>query len=53
MEKENYSIWLDAKIDDAEIPAWKRLDLVTRQWAVLSQFEQEQSDFVKMKEFYA
>jgi hypothetical protein len=46
-------IWLDAKVDDEEIPAWKRLDIVTRKWAVLSQFEKDQSNYQKLKEYYA
>ena len=33
MSNEGYYIWLDAKADDEEIPAWKRLDIVTRKWA--------------------
>ena len=53
MTDASYYIWLDAKTDDEEIPAWKRLDIVTRKWAVMSQFEKEQSDYLKMKEFYA
>ena len=46
-------MWLDAKSDDEEIPAWKRLDIVTRKWAVLSQFEKDLSNYAKMKEYYA
>ena len=46
-------IWLDAQADDEEIPAWKRLDIVTRKWAVLSQFEKDQDSYAKMKEYYA
>ena len=53
MTDASYYIWLDAKTDDEEIPAWKRLDIVTRKWAVMSQFEKEQSDYLKMKEYYA
>ena len=53
MNNNNNQIWLDAKADDEEIPAWKRLDIVTRKCAVMSQFEKEQSDYLKMKEFYA
>jgi hypothetical protein len=53
MSNENNDIWFDAKVDDDEIPAWKRLDLVVRKWAILSQHEQEQSDYQKMKEYYA
>jgi hypothetical protein len=53
MNEENLNLWLSAKADDEQIPAWKALDIVTRKWAVLSQFEKEQSDYQKMKEFYA
>ena len=51
--KQEYYIWLDARADDEEIPAWKRLDIVTRKWAVLSQFEKDQEGYAKMKEYYA
>jgi len=34
-------IWLDAIADDDEIPAWKRLDIVTRKWAVLTGMEKD------------
>ena len=53
MDEENLNFWLSAKADDDEIPAWKALDIVCRKWAVMSQFEKEQSDYLKMKEFYA
>jgi len=52
MGNQSYYIWLDAKADDKEIPAWKRLDIVTRKWAVLSGFEKDQSNYQKMKEQY-
>jgi hypothetical protein len=51
-KEEHYYLWLDAKADDEEIPAWKRLDIVMRKWAVLSQHEKELSDYAKMKEMY-
>jgi hypothetical protein len=41
-----------ARADDEEIPAWKRLDIVTRKWAILSQHEKDLSDYQKMKEMY-
>jgi len=47
-----YNLWLNAKSDDGEIPDWKRLDIVMRQWAVMSQFESDQSEYLKMKEMY-
>jgi len=31
---------------------WKTLDDITRKWAVMSQFEQDQDWYVKMKEQY-
>jgi len=52
MNDASYYIWLDAKVDDEEIPAWKRLDIVTRKWAALSGFEKDQSSYQKMKEYY-
>ncbi len=45
-------IWMDAIADDPEIPAWKRLDIVTRKWAVLSGFEKDQNAYQKLKEDY-
>jgi hypothetical protein len=53
MSEPSYYIWLDAKADDEEIPAWKRLDIVTRKWAALSGFEKDQDTYAKMKEYYA
>lgn len=49
-KEENYYLWLDAKADDEEIPAWKRLDIVMRKWAALSQFEKDQENYQKLKE---
>lgn len=49
--QENENI-IDSAIIDDDIPAWKRLDNVIRMWAVMSQFEKEQSDYLKMKELY-
>jgi hypothetical protein len=46
------SIWFDAIADDDEIPAWKRLDIVTRKWAVLSGMEKDHNEYQKRKEFY-
>ena len=50
--EKSYYIWLDAKADDEEIPAWKRLDIVTRKWASLSGMEKDLSDYQKIKEMY-
>jgi hypothetical protein len=52
MNDAGYYIWLDARADDAEIPAWKALDIVTRKWAVLSGMENDLSDYQKRKEMY-
>jgi len=52
MNDKSYYIWLDAKADDNEIPAWKRLDIVTRKWAVISKLEKDLNDYQKRKEFY-
>ena len=41
-----------ARADDEEIPAWKRLDIACRKWAILSQHEKDLSDYQKMKEMY-
>jgi hypothetical protein len=52
MSNIGHYIWLDAVADDEEIPAWKRLDLVTRKWAVLTGMEKDLSDYQKRKELY-
>jgi hypothetical protein len=41
-----------ARVDDEEIPAWKRLDIVCRKWAILSGFEKDQEMYQKLKEDY-
>ena len=41
-----------ARADDDEIPAWKRLDIVTRKWAILSQHENDLSEYQKIQEMY-
>ena len=50
-EKSNY-FWLNAIVDDDEIPAWKRLDIVTRKWAVLSGMENDLAEYQKIQEMY-
>ena len=45
-------IWLGAVTDDGEIPDWKRLDIVTKKWANLTQMENDLSDYQKRKEMY-
>jgi hypothetical protein len=52
MNSTGHYIWLDAVADDEEIPAWKRLDIVTRKWAALSGMEKDLSDYQKRKEMY-
>jgi len=52
MNEENLNFWANARVDDAEIPAWKALDIVTRKWASLSGFEKDQNAYQKMKEMY-
>jgi hypothetical protein len=52
MNSNSDHIWLDAIADDDEIPAWKRLDIVTRKWAVLSGMEKDHNEYQKRKEFY-
>ena len=52
MNNNGHYIWLDAIVDDNEIPAWKRLDIVTRKWATLTGMEKDLSDYQKMKELY-
>jgi len=49
----SYYIWLDAKADDDEIPAWKRLDIVTRKWAALSGMENDLAEFEKIQRMYS
>ncbi len=41
-----------ARADDEEIPAWKRLDIACRKWAILSGFEKDQNAYQKLKEDY-
>ena len=52
MNNDNENIWLDAKVDDDEIPAWKRLDVVIRKWAALTGMENDLSEYRKLKEHY-
>lgn len=46
----NLNKWTDVLITDDEIPAWKRLDLVVRKWAVMSAFEKDQENYQKLKD---
>ena len=52
MSNTGHYIWLDAIADDEEIPAWKRLDIVTRKWAALTGMEKDLSDYQKRKEMF-
>jgi len=52
MNDNGHYIWLDAIVDDNEIPAWKSLDIVIRKWAVISGLEKDLSDYQKRKELY-
>jgi hypothetical protein len=52
MSNTGHYIWLDAKVNDNEIPAWKQLDIVIRKWAVISGLEKDLSDYQKIKESY-
>ena len=45
-------IWLDANVEEDEIPAWKSLDNVIRKWAVLSQHEDDLAKYTKIQEMY-
>ena len=51
--QQGHYIWLDAQAADEEIPAWKRLDIVTRKWAVLSQHENDLAQYTKIQELYS
>jgi hypothetical protein len=52
MSNNGHYIWLDAKVEDNEIPAWKNLDLVIRKWAALSGMEKDLSDYQNRMEYY-
>jgi hypothetical protein len=52
MNDQQNTFWLDARVDDKEIPAWKQLDIVCRKWANLSGMEKDLSDYQKRKELY-
>jgi len=52
MNEKDYNLWMSAKADDNEVPAWKLVDLICRKWAVMSQFEKDQENYQKRKELY-
>ena len=41
-----------ARADDDEIPAWKRLDIACRKWAILSLHEKDQEMYQKLRSDY-
>lgn len=52
MSDNGYYIHLQNVAPEVEQEPWKQLDQVIRKWAVLSQFEKDQSDYQKMKQEY-
>jgi hypothetical protein len=44
--------FMNARADDEEIPAWKRLDIALRKMAVLTQFEKDQEKYAKLQAEY-
>jgi hypothetical protein len=53
MIEQNQPLIFSAIVDDEEIPAWKRLDIVTRKWAALSGMEKDLSEYQKIQEMYS
>lgn len=49
-KQEQAMMWMHAISEDPEIPAWKSLDIVCRQWAVLSGFEKDEQFYEKLRE---
>jgi hypothetical protein len=52
MSNDGYYIHLNNVVPEVKNEPWEELDQVLRKWAILSQFEKEQSDYQKMKELY-
>jgi len=52
MNNENIYIWLESPKDSSDEPAWKALDDAIRKMAALTGFENDQSNYQKMKEMY-
>ena len=50
MNEQKNEVWVNAIVDDDEIPAWKRLDIVTRKWAALSGMEKDLENYQKLKD---
>jgi hypothetical protein len=51
-KQEQFLLWQSANSADPEIPAWKRLDIVTRQWATLTGFEKDQEKYEILRKMY-
>lgn len=49
MSNIEHNIWLDAIVDDGEIPAWKALDIVCRKWATLTGMEKDQQKYAELR----
>ena len=49
MNDNGHYIWLDAIVDDGEIPYWKKLDIVTRKWATLTGMEKDQEKYAELR----
>ena len=43
-------LFMDARADDEEIPAWKRLDIALRKMAILTQHEKDLENYEKMRQ---
>ena len=43
-------LFMDARADDEEIPAWKRLDIALRKMAILSQHVKDLENYEKMRQ---
>jgi hypothetical protein len=46
----NDMLFLDARVDDEEIPAWKRLDIALRKMATLTQHEKDLENYEKIRQ---
>lgn len=41
--------FMNARADDEEIPAWKRLDIALRKMAILTQHEKDLENYEKLR----
>lgn len=48
----NTPIFTSEEIAENEVPAWKLLDNVVRQWAILSQHEKAMNDYETLAAIY-